>query len=675
MPPTLPTKNLETTLHAINALASDTVQPSIALLWNQLQRDFNGAKAIIDACQNKTAAARIDDDDASGDNDGRDEADDTQRQHERLANETFQSWAIKHVDRQILCIATDHANEAHLSEYKSANDGRLSRLRTASKLWGASPGLMCFLFGIEIFPKSRPAVESLRILHRKSHGGQLVKLYAAFRAADKTKPLRGNATRQSLPIECFQQAIESFDPTCWKTSRNYRKHKTRKNSPVNDESDDDGRDTEAYKVNVRHDDNEGEGVQNAATMGSKVSANQNSNVLDDQQYDGSNHNYDGDFGDLGAGAGVDTPSVDEPDRGRAHGAASDEADTHFYRKDGEAIQGAAVQQQDASNANFQSEYENFGTGAGEDLSSDDEFESGRGHDAASSDDLKRGGTVDESLLLPSTLSSNARDFGPSTPPSNDDACSHFSATPKPSTLQDDSFIFHYHSSPVVSRVRSTQPGPSVKPKATTEGQKRRRPSMSDTERFIKIPRLNSSAPLAHGILSPLSSVDTDAHHDISRNKQITKPRPQTWRHLNLRLVIDSSESLLPGVWINDVVMMTLMSRLAGPASAVVDSLLPSADSLSVKTLTRLAENARGKRLVLFPVHEHRHWILYVWRTGPGSLTRYDSLRNSKPTARQLQTDAKVLNLVQTIQAPSNASSLSALTTRLAKSPRVLSLPC
>ncbi|KAK1962598.1 hypothetical protein LY78DRAFT_672466 [Colletotrichum sublineola] len=89
--------------------------------------------------------------------------------HDKEQHPTDESFPLKHVTRDILCFTTDHVYKDFLNKYKSTSDGRFSRTSAAAKLWDASAGLMCFLFGVEVFLKSRPAIESLKLLHRKQH--------------------------------------------------------------------------------------------------------------------------------------------------------------------------------------------------------------------------------------------------------------------------------------------------------------------------------------------------------------------------------------------------------------------------------------------------------------------------------------------------------------------------
>ncbi|KDN62586.1 hypothetical protein CSUB01_04610 [Colletotrichum sublineola] len=281
MPRPQPPQDLEATLVLINRLDLNNIQPPLELLWNQL------------------AVASLGSADGHG--------------HDKEQHPTDESFPLKHVTRDILCFTTDHVYKDFLNKYKSTSDGRFSRTSAAAKLWDASAGLMCFLFGVEVFLKSRPAIESLKLLHRKQHQISLPQKAAS-------KPINPRPTL--LESRRVLQPVTSHlvDPTFWRTSPSTKSRKVKASSREPDNNDKRSSDGDLGEPQVHPSDDEAkvkcrDDVSSSALMENKGSTDKSSIAPcgqedhNDDNDDGFNNDFDGGTDGFATGSHGDAPSL------------------------------------------------------------------------------------------------------------------------------------------------------------------------------------------------------------------------------------------------------------------------------------------------------------------------------------------------------------------------------
>ncbi|KZL88356.1 ulp1 protease family protein [Colletotrichum incanum] len=517
---------------------------------------------------------------------------------------SFASWAFKKVDHKIICLATKNEFSDHLrvengkgkDKGSKGSGGRGTRLNAVAHSFGVTPSLFCFLFGKEVFPGCRPALQALRNLKLSQPECNINTLFAAYEntSAHETNP--GITKADNVLRKRFKDAITSLDPEAWPTStvkEASRKEPTRSmpaiptlpastyHLPSNRESEDD----------VPEEDE----IEEAPVVTACAQSQNNSALAGEQSraLRGATHDHSGD----------DTN----------HSANS--LDTAYFLTDGGEQYG--TRQRDDNGLSFSPSAES---------ESEEEPEQQRNNPHTR---LSIIGDTQASFQQPLSQSLEHIPSSPGesvffelspTPLDESPVCGSAPSTP---TQYDASFPFRFH--------RSDKHNP-------LDGKLcRKRPAahQEDHETMSKQMRLSKAKPEKPGwhletFGSPISGKGTS-----SGLNEPTKLFPQATKRSTrpcLEMLSTAGDSLEQEQWLNDVAVNTLLSRLSGPETAVLDCLTVESQ-LTARRSSMLRERLEGKEVVLIPVHENaNHWVLYTFDLKNENLTRYDSLRSLSNSA-------------------------------------------
>lgn len=594
---------LRQTLDTLNSLGQRTKDSAIARLWHQLEMDFHAsasasASAITSAPSTPAAAAP---------------------RSPSSPPSSFQSWALRNVDRQILSLATDGQHLHHLTS-KAANGttngkgtkgsgGRDSRLKAVARKYDASPGIFCFLFGTDVFPSCRPALDALARLHASHPDYKITTLFAAYENVPKQETVGKSATKIITPKNRLKKCINSrksntptqeplslslslsltlasvVDPNAWQTRSRKKGTTSRRDKislpspPIADNHP--PSDQEAWEDADSSDGEPPEAAKQYSPLPGPVSVRSADDA--DVSADGIETDWESD--------------EDDPEQERnypSHGLST-------------------------------------------------VFEGGESHldlFSTSPPNTERGSRHHTPRITGGSASPGSYSHPPSetkkpheTPPP-----ARRPLQPLPYHFNDDSFQFD---------IMTAEPYDTDDEHLT---RKRRSPPAADLGRAAKQRRFGVDKPSAktvdgqHEALAvpgPIFEGATSAGVPAGRNEVdvgplgLSEPINQGKSHASrpsLESLIAACPRLAPKQWLNDVVINTLMGRLAGPATAPLDSFTVESKLTDRRSL-KLRKVIQGKEIVMIPVNEGgNHWVLYVFNQSDASLTRYDSLRCSSAPA-------------------------------------------
>ncbi|GKT97559.1 ulp1 protease family protein [Colletotrichum tofieldiae] len=591
---------LQRVLTTLNCLAQDKLESTIVRQWQDLQQAFHGAVSVgapsLPASTTSTPTI-----------------------HPSTPSALFRTWALQNVDRQILCIATDHQYaylilpEGGRTKGTKGSGGRLNRLKSIAPKFGASAGLVCFLFGTEVFPGCRPALNALHRLHAFRPHCDITDLAAAY----DNMPAHNGAGNTTMPKKRFREAITSLYPDAWETSTAQR----------------------ARTKNVRETSRATHSRDPPTPSASEEHQSSESGDFDDAEslHQGENQAPTVPADETGESLLLRNPydrSVDSLDVSLADSDTRDEARHSKDDDDGYLF-----------------------PASGSDWSSESESELEEGRECLPDDGLSTIMEVTE--LSPENFVSPAASkhrssmhmlpCGPETPfPSllsnlppkiaDTQVGTTVSLTQKPAN--DDSFEFQYASddgqalgqAQLLSRKRRASSFP-----ASSNATKQRRLGIENPEVVRSQPK-TLSMPVCDGV--------TDAPHDeedqsVNQIVDLSWPPKRTVTRASrpcLQALVAAKLSLGPEQWLNDTVLNTLMGRLSGPTTAVLDSLTIRSRPTARRN-SRIRDQMEGRELTMMPVNENaNHWVLYTFDQKTQSLVRYDSLRQSSVSMTATECD-------------------------------------
>ncbi|KAJ0163443.1 hypothetical protein CTA2_2992 [Colletotrichum tanaceti] len=567
---------LRQTLETLNSLGQTTTDTAIARLWHQLELDFYAfapasASAVTSAPSTPAAASPP---------------------APSSPTSSFQSWALRNVDRQILGLATDGQHLHHLTSKANGttngkgtkgSGGRDSRLNAVARKYDASPGIFCFLFGTDLFPSCRPALDALTRLHASHPDYNIMTLFAAYENVPKHETVGKSTTRSITHKNRLKKCIESLDPNAWHTRK---------------------------------------GKKGTTSRRDKTSLSSPPPIADNHPPSDQETSEDADSSD---GEPCEASNQYSPLPGPVLVRSADDADVSA---DGRKTHGWESDEDDP-------EQERNCLSHG--LST--VFEDGESHlDLFPTSPLN---TERRSRHHKPRITSGSPSPGFDSHPPSETKKPH--ETPPltargPWQFNNDSFQFNImpaepHDTDDENLTNKRRSLPAVDPGRAA---KQRRFSV-DKSGAKTVDRQHEALAVPGPVFEGATSAGVPAGGNevgvgpLGPSEPINQGKSYASRP-SLESLIAACPRLAPKQWLNDVVINTLMGRLAGPATAPLDSFTVESKLTDRRSL-QLRKVIQGKEIVMIPVNEGgNHWVLYVFKQSDASLTRYDSLRCSSAPA-------------------------------------------
>ncbi|KAK1951984.1 hypothetical protein LY78DRAFT_731611 [Colletotrichum sublineola] len=502
-------------------------------------------------------------------------------------NQTFAAWALRNVDRQTLCFAVDIEQRPAV---QSMSSELRSRLGSVAGRFDASPALICWLLGIKL-AKSRPTLKLLHDVKDATPDLTLFELYTRFDSI--TRRNHKGISRSANSI--LKEAIQSFLGL----------------DGVADADDSGAAGTEAVKTADADADNVEAANSSAATI-------------------------------------VPRPSKQPP--GKPTQPPSKPAPrVSVLKRNPRPVLPKATRSQDPTEPRPSVEH----AGSPEVARHAFTYTPPPPSSPLLGSDCHRhspGVAADDEDSISMDLSSLYPDASLAELMQGDD---DLKSDPLPSSQhpqrlrrpmsEDASVLLH---SPKLKRRRLTTIGPGF------------RPSINSVVGFPvdvhsplpSSPRTLDSLGLLHSKPVSLSAPPPTADSPVGASGNPievvdAEPTRPTHRRCNLELMLHGACTLAPGKWLNDVVVNTLIGRLAsiGPAKnrqfTVVDSLQHHAKLTDRGRQAMLLDGLAD--VVLLPVEHNNHWVLFEWRCSTKQLKLYDSL-SSDGSPRPSLVDQKLV---------------------------------
>ncbi|KAL0929246.1 Ulp1 protease family protein [Colletotrichum truncatum] len=593
--------DLDSTLKSINALAHDTTDATIVRLWRRLRQAFDAAEPAIEG--------------------------------------SFASWALQNVDRQILCLATDKefCDYLHPADGKGAASGnRGNRLNAVAPKFGASPGLFCFLFGTEVFPGCRPALDALNRLHSSTPQCDIISLFRVFYRQPTSKRLNKSVTKTISPKDRLKTAIQSFDADAWETplSKKSRVERSQVEQASAGTSGTARSTPEPPKEADYDSDHSSESVEDSFVPNEDPPDSQLLPATDQPALKPSSSD--------GACSSVSSQVARSIEIARD---GYDKNDSSLFSVEANS-DSVPLASNSAENTEHVTEHLGFNS------DDDDEGDEYVGGEAESGD-------FDPQIGLSTIVEVTERLSQPATP-----ELGRRAPTQEPEAL----FLTPLFEMNDLPGRQAMRPDPQL-PKspesamdksfeyitrpATREQYKRPPPStdLQNAQKYRRLDTVESEKP--QSLASPTTTIGNGAENDCLAEKMISDS-PQDLREpicsratkaqrSSLEQLVFSAATLASRAWLNDIVMNTMLCRLASSKIAILDSFALVNQSKGVPRVSErkkqfVRRSVEGRELIMFPVHENNnHWVLYTFRSDESTVYRYDSLGPpASTTPRQSQ---------------------------------------
>ncbi|OBR02177.1 Ulp1 protease family protein [Colletotrichum higginsianum IMI 349063] len=455
--------------------------------------------------------------------------------------------------------------------------GRGTRLNAIARNFGVTPSLFCFLFGEEVFPGCRSALRALKYLKEFHPDYNIKTLFAAYESISADETSAGTTTATNLRNR-FKNAISSLEPKAWQapTTKNASSKEYARSMPAILTLPA----SEHYLSSDQEleDDVSEENETEEALVATTLTQPQNDTALVAEQSRplrgvAQDHSVDG----------IDS--------------SSNSLDTAYFPTDGK--QDGTIQRDDNDHP--------FSPGANSESEEEPEQQRNNPHTRLSmiTGDTQASFHQPLSPCFEHGLQEHATPcpggttfFGPfPTPLYKSPVCGSAPLTP---TRWDDSFQYRVNESDTKN------------PLDRSLCRKRPAAPQEDLEITSKQMRLDQDEPENYG--RHLKTFGLPKKMTSPSPKEPTKPFNQATKRATrpyLEMLNTAGESLKQEQWLNDVAVNTLLGRLSGPATAVLDSLTVESQ-LTARRSSMLRERLKGKDVVLIPVNENaKHWLAFL----------------------------------------------------------------